>query len=404
VAAVTIVLGQVPPLVMNLAGAGFAVPTQLRLGWLYSAASTGSAIVVEGRSGQGAGSVEVATVRVVVLSISVIAAWASFRAGGATARLVRDDPRHRAWAGALVAVGFAAPMWVLASATELRLVAGGVLPDVAVLHAVAWQVALGAGVIGIVGGAVGGLTAGSGVSGLVADVAAGAWTALRWALGLSVIGVMVFAAVRPSALDGYVGQLRSIDRDQAALVVGHQVLLAPNQAIAVLVPAMGGCDAVSTAGRADDLVCLDRLPEGESPLDALVGALGEGPTPTRPMPTIAWGFVLVPIVALTLGSRRAARGAGSAVQGALRGAGAGLLFAVLVAVSIGLATVTIATRNVLSDQLEGAEQAAQLAFGPALGRGTLLALAWGVVVGSLGGLAAARDRGSEPVSRRGGPR
>ncbi|HEY5861294.1 MAG TPA: hypothetical protein VIX62_13520, partial [Actinomycetota bacterium] len=50
VAVAAIVLGQLPPLLVNLLGGGLAVSTQVRMGWLYTAASNAVSIRIEGLS------------------------------------------------------------------------------------------------------------------------------------------------------------------------------------------------------------------------------------------------------------------------------------------------------------------------------------------------------------------
>ena len=70
---------------------------------------------------------------------------------------------------------------------------------------------------------------------------------------------LVFAAVRPAGLERYAVEITSAGSGRAVLYVGHRVLLAPNQAMWILSPAMGGCVAVRVEGRSRDVLCLDRI-------------------------------------------------------------------------------------------------------------------------------------------------
>ena len=58
------------------------------------------------------------------------------------------------------------------------------------------------------------------------------------------------------------------------MYVGHQVLLAPNQAMWILSPAMGGCVAVRVEGRSRDVLCLDRIPRAADPATWMLSEIG----------------------------------------------------------------------------------------------------------------------------------
>ena len=111
----------------------------------------------------------------------------------------------------------------------------------------------------------------------------------------------------PKGLERHSVEVWSQGPQRAALYLGHQALLAPNQAMWVLAPAMGGCVSVRTDAAVRDLVCLDRIPRGADPATWLLSEIGrvEGSSPTAPMPAAAWLFVAVPAAAIVLGFRGA---------------------------------------------------------------------------------------------------
>ena len=251
-----------------------------------------------------------ATFRLALLTVTFVLGWLLLRAGAAAARRVSDSPVRRALAGALVAPSYAVALGILALVVELRLsTGGGFLPDVTTLRAVPWEAFVLPFVLAAGTGMVGGLLAGGGIRARAWEAFAGGWRAFVWALGLALVGLLAFAAIRPSGLEGYVDELRSLGPRGAAVVVGHQILLAPNQAVLTLVPAMGACDVLTGPVRTTDIVCLDRQPTGENPLDTISDGLGDRAVPIQPQPAAAKLFVLVPFVAVALGAT-ARRGAG----------------------------------------------------------------------------------------------
>ena len=92
-------------------------------------------------------------------------------------------------------------------------------------------------------------------------------------------GVRGRARVRGRASRG-TGRLRRRDHvgrlsGRAVLYVGHGVLLAPNQAMWILSPAMGGCVAVRVEGRSRDVLCLsDRIPRAADPATWMLSEIG----------------------------------------------------------------------------------------------------------------------------------
>jgi hypothetical protein len=78
-------------------------------------------------------------------------------------------------------------------------------------------------------------------------------------------------------------------------------------------------------------------------LDTISDGLGDQAVPTRPLPAAAKLFVLVPLVAMTLGARRGSAAARSRSDAALRGVCAGVAFAGLVVIGVWASALTIST-------------------------------------------------------------
>jgi hypothetical protein len=140
---------------------------------------------------------------------------------------------------------------------------------------------------------------------------------------------------------------------------------------------MGACDVLTGPVHSTDILCLDRQPAGENPLDTISDGLGDLAVPTRPLPAAAKLFVLVPLVAMTLGVRRGSAAARSRSDAALRGACAGVAFAGLVVIGVWASTLTITTTE--------SGDTATLALGAQPFVAGAYAAAWGIVVGGVAG-------------------
>jgi hypothetical protein len=382
-------LGQVPPSLVNAAGGGLAVHTQLRVGWLYTMAghavsisATGSGTSVEGL-GPG-----VLRVRLGLLTIAGLAVVMLAYGARAAARKVDDLGIRRVVVGAMIAVPYGLLIGGVNAAAELRLdTGGGFLPAATTVAAPVWEGFALPAAIALVAGIVGGWSASVSWQRPAARAVRAGGRAFLWAGGLSLVGLLAFASLRPDGLERYSVEVWSDGPHRAALYLGHQALLVPNQAMWVLAPSMGGCVSLRADGAARDLICLDRLPSGPDPATWLLSELGRvgGRSPTAPMPVTAWLFVVVPAAAIVLAFRGLGR-AGATIVGAIgRGALGGLVFAVLVSV------ISLASSLWLS---VGADAATRLvALGPDPVTTAVLASAWGVV----GGAAVSAAR---PVRRR----
>ena len=371
-------LGQLPPALVNVAGGGLTLPTQLRVGWLYTMAGHAVSITATGTGGAveglGAG---VLRVRLGLLTIAAVSvAMLAFGARAAASR-VDDIGARRVLAGALIAVPYALIRGGVNAEAALRLdTGGGFLPGATTIAASVWEGFALPAAIALVAGVAGGWSMSASWQRPAARaVRAGGW-AFIWASALSFVGLLAFAALRPEGVERYSVEVWSQGPQRAALYLGHQGLVAPNQAMWVLAPAMGGCVSVRADGAARDLVCLERIPRGTDPATWLFSELGriDGPSPTAPMPVTAWLFVAVPATAIVLGFRGLGRATsiGNAVG---RGVLGGLVFAALVSV------VSLASALWLSVAEGGATRS--IVLGPDPVTTCLLAAVWGVVGGAV---------------------
>jgi hypothetical protein len=212
------------------------------------------------------------------------------------------------------------------------------------------------------------------------DVVLGGVRAFALGLVLSIVGLLVLASVQPSFLRAYLSVITAPDGATGrAVVAGHAVLLLPNQAMWVLVPAMGACDEAVVDGRATPFLCYSRMPT-QLPLLAAVDA-GIASPAFRTPPRWYLAFLLVPLVATLAGGIRAGRAAGSVRARAGAGAASGLVFAALVAVSIALVRTDLRVMGAFLGET------VRVSIGPELLRGTGLAAAWGILGGVVGATA-----------------
>ena len=368
-------LGQLPPSLVNVAGGGLAVPTQLRVGWLYTMAGHAVSITATGSGGsvEGLGS-GVLGVRFGMLTIAAVAVAMLAFGARAAARRVDDVGARRVLAGAMLAVPYGLLIGGVNTEAVLSLdTGGGFLPGATTIAAPVWEGFALPAAIALVAGIVGGWSMSASWQLPSARAVRAGGRAFLWASALSFVGVLAFASLRPEGLERYSVEVWSQGSDRAALYLGHQGLLAPNQAMWVLAPSMGGCVSLRADAAARDLVCLDRIPRGPDPATWLLAELGRvGAPPTAPMPEVAWLFVAVPATAIVLGFR--ALGRGATISGAVgRGVLGGLVFAALVGV------VSLASSLWLS--VADGDVTRLIVLGPDPVTTGLLAAAWGIVGG-----------------------
>ena len=365
--------------------------TTARLGGLYFFAFHHVPIAFEATRSRVAG--PFLEVSVALLTVTALAVFLLFRGGRAAGTRAGGGPVRRAARGALVAVPYAGlslfMSYVVSVQVPLPLAFEGGELRITVSHlwAAVWP-ALIAGGAGVAGGVW------SGREAMVARpwgrrvVAAmgGAWRMFLYGLGLSLLGLVVMAAVRPSAARAYVdGTLGGGARGLDELV--HHALVLPNQSIWVLSPAMGSCDGVYGSADTVDLLCYRRVPR-----NVFLGRLLSCPA-GRPWdcvrfesaPSELFAFLLVPLAATVLagvgvGPRAASRGEAAAI-----GALAGIGFAALVAAGAVLGGVALTVRS------QGSAPVTTM-VGPPLWLTAAVALAWAVVGGAAGALLASGRR------------
>ncbi len=385
-------LGQIPPSLVNVAGGGLAVQTQLRVGWLYTMAGHAASIRAIGSSGVIEGlEAGVVSVRLGMLTIAAVAIAMLVMGARATARRVDDVGARRVIAGALLAVPYAAMIGGVNAGVALHLdTGGGFLPDSATFAAPVWEGFALPGALALAAGVLGGWSVSeSWRRSTGRAVRAGVW-AFLWGIGLSFVGVLVFATLRPEGLERYSVEMWSAGPQRAALYIGHQALLLPDQAMWVLAPSMGACVSSRVDDRAHDVICLDRIPRAPDPATWLLSELGrvDGSTPVAPMPPVAWLFVAVPTAAILLGMRRLGRSATSFVRAVGRGVVAGGVFAALV-------TVTALAGSLWLGVSDGTTRS--VALGPDPLMTASLALIWGLAGGVV---VSAASHASRRFSRR----
>ncbi len=387
-------LGQVPPSLVNLAGGGLAVQTQVRVGWLYTMAGHAASVRATGSGGAVDDLRGVVDVRLGLLTITGAAVVLLAFGARATARRVGDVGVRRIVGGAMIAVPYALAIGVVNAGVILRLrTSGTFVPASTTIATPVWEgFALPAAIAIVTGAAAGWSTSWSRRTSFARACRSGA-TAFAWALGLSLVALLAFATLRPEGLERYAVEMTSGGPARAGLYAGHQALLLPNQSVWALAPAMGGCVSIRTARAAHDLVCLDRIPRGDDPATWFLSELGRvgGSPPTTPMPAAAWLSVAVPIGAIVAGFRHLGPTATTVPRAAGLGIFGGTVFAALVTVTALAGSLWLTTGAGMD--------ARSIGLGPDPTTTALLALAWGVVGGAVVGAA-----GAWRVSRRGRPR
>ena len=193
---------------------------------------------------------------------------------------------------------------------------------------------------------------------------------------LAFAGFLVAAGVRSDVSGAYVrGASGSRIGTIAAL---HHVLLLPNQSLLIAAPAMGSCLRLEGSGSQPTTLCLRTLTIRPG-LGQIVLPAGVESEPVS-LPEVWLLFLVVPAVATLWGGSAAGAGAGSAPEAAVRGAGAGVVFAAMVVVGEALSAIWI-TRE---------DSGTILRLGADLARTGALACAWGICGGVLGALLASR--------------
>lgn len=395
-----------------LAGPAYGLGVALRIGAMYLGAFHHVPIRIEGEFdiGRLTGGVlpnsdaptsgsSFVEIGIAMLAVTLLAGWLLFRAGR---RLAAPADERSVWAGALrgaaVAPAYASAMLLVALTVKIaepvglgRLVEGELHVSLVAAQAFVFGLVI-AGVAGGLGGAWARLVGGPEEPRLrpAAAVLAGGWRMLWVGMALSYSGLLVAGVVQP---DDAVAVLtpstaRYFDTVFArpavgAAILGHHMVLAPNEAAWTLVPALGGCDSVR-GDEAVDFLCYSRFPDLEGWTVQPVATTGQG-SALGSAPAAYLLFLLAPAAATILGGREAARrrgvvGRGGAAVGALSGVG----FAVMLGATALLAGVSLTYGATVGEQGGGGS----FWIGPSVIGALILGLIWGVAGGALGGATA----------------
>jgi hypothetical protein len=332
------------------------------------------------------------TVSLAIMGGTALAMVLLYWGGRAVARAGGGDEVARAIHGAKIGVPYAVACLIGAWGVRFAVpFAGGSLRiHPSYLAAGLWPLGLG-----VLMGGLGGLRAESDAwtGGVATDrwtrrpraAVAGGWRMLALGLLLSFAGLLVLAAAKPSATRAYFRGAFEGGAERGAAAVASNVLVVPNMAAWVLFPSMGSCLGVSGGSfGVQGSVCFlsyTRFPTGSGVTDFI----GRGGLEGLPGPPPAYyAFVLVPLIAVLYGGAVAARRASarSKSEAAAMGALAGIAFGLMAVLALVLSIVTVRAGG----QVGSLSEAVTVRFGPDLARSTLLAFAWGVVGGGLGGL------------------
>ena len=213
------------------------------------------------------------------------------------------------------------------------------------------------------------------------------------AQGLAVIGVLMLAAVRPQGLATYTRAVSANGSKVAILLLGHHALLLPDQSFLVLAPSMGGCTSLRGPAATISLICPGTLPVLDPPtlLDDLARVRDRGstqaPSASRTMPAGYWAFVLVPLMATLAAGRWVAAGVDDLGGRLRRTVGAGVVFAALVGIGTWMANIDLVVGRASTPGTS------TFTLGARPVPTAVLALAWGVVGGSVGALTLGRRQG-----------
>jgi hypothetical protein len=212
----------------------------------------------------------------------------------------------------------------------------------------------------------------------------GGLTAYGWALGLLAVGVFVVATLEPTVTRGYVDGVTRLGAG-GGVWLGYHLLAFPAQSALLLVPASGSCVEIVGEGSRYALCPWHLVASGPGATALIPKGLDLSPW--------FWVLSVVPLVATTLGGRRAVNDATVAGGCAMSlGIAAGSVFAVLALVGGWFATPRwFAAPVVFPNVIPFAHSAVRLNWE----RVAIAAVLWGVAGGGLGAWLATR-RYAEP--------
>jgi hypothetical protein len=331
------------------------------------------------------------------LAGTLLVAWLLGLVGRKIGRPAGGSGWHRGLAGAKVAVPYAGLLVGGAMALRTGFAAAGGRVEVhpSVLGALAWPLGIGLAA-GFLGGAASGGTAWASTpwGQRLRSAVAGGLRTMAIGLGLAFLALLGLAAAMPHATRAYLrGAFRPGAAAGSALILLNLLAL-PNLAAWVLFPSMGACVGAfgesAGAGFGSCVLSYSRFPRAGA---AGAGPLGIGAQVGHP-PVVYYLFVLLPAVAIVLGGAIAARrsGASTRPEAAVVGAMAGVAFGILALAVSALSVISVHAAGIVGGPAGGAS----LRLGPDIVPSFVLALAWGIVGGTLGGLAEGRTLPVQP--------
>ena len=321
---------------------------------------------------------------VALLAVTALAVWLLFRAGRLSA--FGDRAGVRALTGSRVALGYAPPVLLVALLVRFEepvelgsFVTGGVRISLSAWQAFVFPFAIAA-LAGASGGAWSWASSSPDPSAARARaVLGGGWRMFLLALALSYTGLFVAGIAQPDEAVALAtpSTARYFDTvferpGQGSALLAHHLALSPNEAIWTFVTAAGACDVIRGSERSD-LLCYRRFPS----VSVSSGEVAFGNAPPGYL-----AFLLVPAIATIVGGRWA--GSVSERSGAAPaavGAAAGVVFGVVMLGAIVASSITLT----YGADPDAVGRGGHLWIGPDPIAGTLVALAWGVIGGALGG-------------------
>jgi hypothetical protein len=300
----------------------------------------------------------------------------SYRAGRAQGRGLEDTPVVAALAGSVVGVGFGVPAFIAALPVTLTLERFGIDR----LEPVLWQAFVLPVVVSGCAGALGAVSlARDALSGrLGARVVAacrGGALAFWWGAVLGFIALLVIAALLPKQVGEYA---RALERASTAgpIVLAGQTLLLPNAAVMVLGTSMGATTTLTVGTYGAVTLTRAGIDANGAAGGSVLALLGVDRPDIVRFPWWFAGLAAVPSAATIIGGRTAAADADGIAQRALRGASAGVIYALLCALGVWAASITVPAWWIGDETVSLGATPAPMAA---------LALAWGVVGGAIGG-------------------
>ena len=330
--------------------------------------------------GDGSATVELG---VALLAVTALAVWLLFRAGRVSA--FGDRLGVRALTGSRVALGYAPPVLLVALLVRFEepVELGSFVTGDVRISLSAWQALVFPFAIAALAGASGGVwswasSAPDPSAVRTRAVLGGGWRMFLFALALSYLGLFVAGIAQPDEAVALAtpSTARYVDTvferpGLGSAIVAHHLALSPNEAIWTFVPGAGACDVIRGSERSD-LLCYGRFPSFAASSEVTFGNAPPG----------YLAFLLVPAIATIVGGRWAGSvSERSGVAAAAVGAGAGAVFAVVMLGAIVASSITLS----YGAAPDAVGRGGHLRIGPDPLTGTLVALAWGVIGGSLGG-------------------